>query len=86
MANDETDITMALPWSMASSSSDRRHGHMDDGDDDVDDDDMCALECVRGETQATFFTVIVHDALVTGNSEHWCSSWITQRLCLSNVT
>ena len=38
MTNDETDITMALPWSMVSSSSDRRHGHMDDGDDDTDDD------------------------------------------------
>ena len=33
---------MALPWSMVSSSSDRRHGDMDDGDgddDDTDDDD-----------------------------------------------
>ena len=30
---------MALPWSMVSSSSDRRHGHMDDGDDDDDTDD-----------------------------------------------
>ena len=30
---------MALPWSIVSSSSDRRHGHMDDGDDDTDDDD-----------------------------------------------
>ena len=39
MTNDETDITMALPWSMVSSSSDRRHGHMDDGDDDDTDDD-----------------------------------------------
>ena len=41
VTNDETDITMALPWSMVSSSSDRRHGHMDDGDadDDTDDDD-----------------------------------------------
>ena len=38
MTNDETDITMALPWSMVSSSSDRRHGHMDDGDDDDDND------------------------------------------------
>ena len=39
MTNDETDITMALPWSMVRSSSDRRHGHMDDGDDDDTDDD-----------------------------------------------
>ena len=39
MTNDETDITMALPWSMVSSSSDRRHGDLDDGDDDTDDDD-----------------------------------------------
>ena len=39
MTNDETDITMVLPWSMVSSSSDRRHGDMDDGDDDTDDDD-----------------------------------------------
>ena len=39
MTSDETDITMALPWSMVSSSSDRRHGHMDDGDDDDTDDD-----------------------------------------------
>ena len=39
MTNDATDITMALPWSMVSSSSDRRHGHMDDGDDDDTDDD-----------------------------------------------
>ena len=38
MTNDETDITMAPPWSMVSSSSDRRHGDMDDGDDDTDDD------------------------------------------------
>ena len=38
MTNDETDITMALPWSMVSSSSDRRHGDMDDGDDDTDDE------------------------------------------------
>ena len=43
MTNDETEITMALPWSMVSSSSDRRHGHMDHGgaddtDDDIDDD------------------------------------------------
>ena len=30
---------MALPWSIVSSSSDRRHGHMDDGDDDDTDDD-----------------------------------------------
>ena len=30
---------MALPWSMVSSCSDRRHGHMDDGDDDDTDDD-----------------------------------------------
>ena len=27
------------PWSMVSSSSDRRHGDMDHGDDDTDDDD-----------------------------------------------
>ena len=39
MTNDETDITMAPPWSMVDSSSDRRHGDMDDGDDDTDDDD-----------------------------------------------
>ena len=40
MTNDETDITMALPWSIVSSSSDRRYGRMDDGnDDDTDDDD-----------------------------------------------
>ena len=39
MTNDETDITMALPWSMVSSSSDRRHEDMDDGDDDDTDDD-----------------------------------------------
>ena len=39
MTNDETDITMAPPWSMVGSSSDRRHGDMDDGDDDTDDDD-----------------------------------------------
>ena len=39
MTNDETDITMAPPWSMVSSSSDRRHGDMDDGDGDTDDDD-----------------------------------------------
>ena len=39
MTNDETDITMAPPWSMVSSSSDRRHGDMDDGDDDDTDDD-----------------------------------------------
>ena len=40
MTNDEIDITMAPPWSMVSSSSDRRHGDMDDGDDnDTDDDD-----------------------------------------------
>ena len=38
MTNDETDITMALPWSMVSSSSDRRRGDLDDGDDDTDDD------------------------------------------------
>ena len=30
---------MAPPWSMVSSSSDRRHGDMDDGDDDDTDDD-----------------------------------------------
>ena len=39
MTNDETDITMAPPWSMVSSSSDRRHGDTDDGDDDTDDND-----------------------------------------------
>ena len=39
MTNDETDTTMALPWSMVDSSSDRRHGDMDDGDDDDTDDD-----------------------------------------------
>ena len=39
MANDETDTTKALPWSMIDSSSDRRHGDMDDGDDDDDTDD-----------------------------------------------
>ena len=40
MTNDETDITMAPPWSMVSSSSDRRHGDMDDDDtDDGDTDD-----------------------------------------------
>ena len=39
MTNDETDISMAPPCSMVSSSSDRRHGDMDDGDDDTDDDD-----------------------------------------------
>ena len=39
MTNDETDTTMAPPWSMVRSSSDRRHGDMDDGDDDTDDDD-----------------------------------------------
>ena len=39
MTNDETDITMAPPWSMVSSSSDRRHGDMVDGDDDDTDDD-----------------------------------------------
>ena len=39
MTKDETDITMASPWSMVSSSSDRRHGDMDDGDDDTDDND-----------------------------------------------
>ena len=38
MTKDETDIIMAPPWSMVSSSSDRRHGDMDDGDDDTDDD------------------------------------------------
>ena len=37
--DDETDTTMAPPWSMVSSSSDRRHGDMDDGDDDDTDDD-----------------------------------------------
>ena len=30
---------MAPPWSMVSSSSDRRHGDMDDGDDDDTNDD-----------------------------------------------
>ena len=30
---------MAPPWSMVDSSSDRRHGDMDDGDDDTDDND-----------------------------------------------
>ena len=39
MTNDETDITMAPPWSMVISSSNRRHGDMDDGDDDDDIDD-----------------------------------------------
>ena len=39
MTNDETDITMAPPGSMVDSSSDRRHGDMDDGDDDDTDDD-----------------------------------------------
>ena len=39
MTNDETDSTMAPPWSMVDSSSDRRHGDMDDGDDDDTDDD-----------------------------------------------
>ena len=39
MTNDETAITMALPWSIVWSSSDRRHGDMDDGDDDDTDDD-----------------------------------------------
>ena len=39
MTNDETDITMALPWSIVSSSSDRRHEDMNDGDDDGDDTD-----------------------------------------------
>ena len=39
MTNDETNTTMAPPWSMVSSSSDRRHGDMDDGDDDDDTDD-----------------------------------------------
>ena len=39
MTNDETDTTMALPWSMVDSSSDRRHGDIDDGDDDDTDDD-----------------------------------------------
>ena len=29
---------MAPPWSMVDSSSDRRHGDMDDGDDDIHDD------------------------------------------------
>ena len=43
MTNDETDITMAPLWSKVDSSSDRRHGDMDDGndgdtDDDTDDD------------------------------------------------
>ena len=39
MTNDETDITMAPPWSMVDSSSDRRHSDMDGADDDTDDDD-----------------------------------------------
>ena len=39
MTNDETAITMAPPWWRISSSSDRRHGDMDDGDDDTEDDD-----------------------------------------------
>ena len=39
MTSDVTDITMAPPWSMVDSSSDHRHGDMDDGDDDTDDDD-----------------------------------------------
>ena len=39
MTNDETDTTMAPPWSMVDSSSDRRHGDMDYGDDDETDDD-----------------------------------------------
>ena len=30
---------MDPPWSMVDSSSDRRHGDMDDGDDDDTDDD-----------------------------------------------
>ena len=40
MTNDETDSTMAPPWSMVDSSSDRRHGDMDDGDGDDTDDDI----------------------------------------------
>ena len=39
MTNDATDTTMAPPWSMVDSSSDLRHGDMDDGDDDHTDDD-----------------------------------------------
>ena len=39
MTDGEADITTILPWSMVSSSSDRRHGDMDDGDDDTHDDD-----------------------------------------------
>ena len=39
MTNDETDITTTLPWPMVSSSPNRRHGDMDDGDDDDTDDD-----------------------------------------------
>ena len=39
MTNDEIDITMAPTCSMVSLSSDRRHGDMDDGDDDTDDND-----------------------------------------------
>ena len=40
MTNDESDTTMAPKWSMVDASSDRRHGDMDDGDDeDTDDDD-----------------------------------------------
>ena len=39
MTNDEIDLTMAPPWWRLSSSSGRRHGYMDDGDDDTDYDD-----------------------------------------------
>ena len=38
MTNDETDSIMAPPWWRISSSSGRRHGDIDDGDDDTDDD------------------------------------------------
>ena len=43
MTNDESDTTVVPPWSMVDSSSDRRHGDMDGGDDhddDIDDDDI----------------------------------------------
>ena len=39
MMNDETDSTMAEPWWSISSSSGRRPGDMDNGDDNTDDDD-----------------------------------------------
>ena len=38
MTNDETDSTMAPPWWRITSPSSRRHGDIDDGDDDTDDD------------------------------------------------